>query len=104
MLRNRVSAENRPGPDAKIAEKPIRYKNASSFLAKGSLACTTKKAMAMAMMRGTTVNLVKTPIITKMPQKNSANTVSDKETVDPSPIGSGKLCMLLVKSNNLGRP
>ena len=75
-----------PGPISKIAKNAPRYNAAISPLPKKSALCTLNKATDMQMMIGTEASLVNKPITMNKPQKNSANTTSNKEIVLPSPI------------------
>ena len=64
--------------------------NASSFIAKTSLAWITKNAITIVKIIGIIANLYKKPIIKAIEHANSAKTANPKERGEPSPNGSGK--------------
>jgi len=79
------STLTRPGPQSKMAKKPERYTAESSPLPNKCPFEEMKNAYPKLIMTGSTVNLVNKPSVTKMEQKNSANTTNASVAVLPMP-------------------
>ena len=77
------STLNFPGPHNKSTKKPIKYNVPNSPFPKKSIECTANTAIPMLIKSGITVSLVKSPMVIKSAQKNSAKILRSNEAVVP---------------------
>lgn len=70
----------------------------------GSSTWTINKMTDIVIIKGITASFVPSPAAIKSEQMTSAKTVSIKEAVDPSPIGSEKFKSPEISFPNLGIP